>query len=312
MNMDNPQPNPNSDALSGGTPLGVLRKVDRLRAKIKARSAELGIVPDHDSTGHWYKFEGQRLKSVTYHLAILKDPGLMNWKMNRALEYVGENIKYSPNFKPNYWLEIKTIADFIEAAKQVPVTEFEGAGSIGKQVHDWRQEWFEALIEDKETAIPRDQFGQFDGAVISGCRGLMKFMKDTHYIPLATELYVADGKLGIGGTLDDIGLLPRFKDGNLTVFDLVLIDLKTSNIGDKEAYYAQVCLYLAMFKKLYKLHPKGSYILHLSKENGTYDLIPLHERCDIKKTTKWAKDVVKVSQGLDELKAGKKIKPRII
>lgn len=68
-----------------------------------------------------------------------------------------------------------------------------------------------------------------------------------------------------------------------------------------------------MFRKLYKMYPKGVYILHLSKENGTYNLIPLSDTLvDLRKTTEWAKKVVKVSQGLDELKESKKVKPRIL
>jgi len=284
---------PEKDALAGGTKLSTLKKIERLRAKIKARSLELNIQPDHDETGHWYGFNGKKYPSVTGRLKILKDEALFNWKMNIAVNSI------QSKWKPNQAYSQDLIDAIITEAKALPTITFESAGDVGRQVHDWREIWFQRLIDDNPIVTGFDNKEGDDGAVISARRGLKKFMSDTQYQPLATELYVADPKLGIGGTLDDIGLLND---------KLVLIDLKTSNIGDKESYYAQVCLYLAMFKKLYRLYPKGVYILHLSKENGTYDLIPLHERCNIAKTTRWAKQVVKVSQGLEELRESKKKK----
>lgn len=297
------------------------RQIAKLRAKIKARTAELNIKPLHDEKGHWYEYQGQKYPSVTNRIGILKDPSLMNWKMNRALEVVDAALtaykieaddpteteeefkvreaRLESIVKGNPIFHLGEIEQIIQDAKLAPQLEFEGAGDVGSQVHRWREAMFTEMINGKnhdEINIPvMDSL-----PVVSAIRAIDKFLKESGYIPLACELYLADHFLKLGGTLDDIGLIK----GNL-----VLIDLKTSNIAEKDSYYAQVCLYLHMFRKLYKMRPKGVYILHVSKENGFYDLIPLHERVDINKTIRWAKKVVEVSQGLDELREAKKVKP---
>jgi hypothetical protein len=268
------------------------RKVRKLREKIRLRSIELNIQPDHTQEGHFYKFNGQRFPSVTGRLQILKDPGIMNWKMNRAVDYISSQWNSVRQYDPT---QINAI---LTEAKLVPQKEFEGAGSIGTTVHGWREQWFKRLIEYNEDpkshrrAIAINQ----NSSIISACRAVERFAHECNYIPLACELYVADEILKTGGQVDDIG----FVNG-----ELCLVDLKTSNIGDKESYYAQVALYYFMFRKLYRLRPEKLKILHVSKQDGTYKLIDIP---DIQKTIQWAKKVVQVSQGLDEIKEAKKKK----
>lgn len=268
------------------------KKVSKLRAKIKARSLELGIATAHDNEGHWYVYQGRKYPSVTGRLSILKDQGLMNWKMNRALEYVQDYYNSSMELP-------EKIDEIIEKAKLVPQLEFEGAGDIGVDVHKWRQEVFNRVIDGKDwnfslhSSLPSNE-------VISACRAIEKFVVDTGYIPLATELPLVDPKLNLGGQLDDIGLIND---------QLCLIDLKTSNIGNKDSFYAQVCLYLYMFRKLYRLYPKKVFILHVSKTNGFYELIPLSDRINIPQTINWAKKVTEVAAGLDILRQAKKVQP---
>ncbi len=271
------------------------RKVRKMRAKLREKTLELAIQPDHDEFGHFYKFEGKRYPSVTGRLQILKDPGLMNWKMNRALDHIAQQIKYDAAKTPKYWLEIEDIAALLEAAKMVPQLEFEGAGNIGTIVHNWREDWFSNVIDKgfELSNIPALAPGS-DPRVQSATRAIQKFVKECNYMPVACELFVADHTLETGGQVDDIG----FVNG-----ELALVDLKTSNIGDKESYYAQVALYLFMFQKLYRVRPKKLYILHASKTDGTYKLITIP---DPPGTIKWAKKVVEVSKGLDLIKQSKK------
>jgi hypothetical protein len=270
------------------------KKIQKLRTKIKARTLQLGITMKSTPEGHIYTYKGVDYPSVTHHIQTLKDPGLMNWKMNKALEYIASQKTFLQTGIGN-----EALIQLLDQAKLAPQLEFEGAGDIGSNVHNVRQNWFSEWIDTGINPDPRTiaSTDLFQTETISALRALEKFVKDTGYVPLATELLLADPKLKIGGMLDDIGLING---------ELVLLDIKTSNIGNKDSYYAQVYLYLYMFRKLYKMYPKKVFILHLSKTNGLYNLISLTDRVDRKRTIAWAKKVVEVSQGLDELRETKR------
>jgi hypothetical protein len=274
-----------------GTPVSFLNRVEKLRNKIKTRTAELNIAPDHDENGHFYKFNGNRYPSVTGRLQILKDPSLQNWKMNKALEYVYTALS-SPQQPP--------LEQIIQEAKLVPQQEFEGAGDIGKQVHAWRESLFQRWIIEGINNSKIPPILDTNPQVVSGIRAIIKFLVDTHYTPLACELYLADEKLGIGGTADDIGIL----DGKVG-----FMDLKSANIGDKDSYFYQVALYVKMFEKLYGIRTMWHKILHVSKTDGTYKLIDIP---DIRKRIEEAKKIIKVSTFLENLREEKKKKAIII
>lgn len=266
------------------------RKVQKLREKIKLRTEELAIRPDHDEFGHWYRFGDQKYASVTGRLTLLKDPSIGTWRINRVLDYI----------KSNYTeFTEETIHLHIEKAKSVPQLEFEGAGSLGTAVHDWREAVFSKVIEGStweeawRVPVPNQDYVS-DSRFISACRAIKKFVEENDYRPVACELYVADHKLQTGGQVDDIG----FVNGVLS-----LVDLKTSNQGDKESYYAQTALYMHMFRQLYKIRPPRLSILHVSKTDGTYKLLEIKE---VTETIKWAKKVVEVGQGLERIKESKK------
>ena len=276
------------------------RKAWKLRRKIENTTLGLGIKTDHDETGHYYLFNGKRLPSVTAKLQILKDPSLANWKMNRALEYIKQNIG-------RLALKVAIKEDYesiFDEAKLAPQLEFEGAGDIGKAVHNWRENWFRDIIEngiDPELIpAPPNYPATPEPSVMSGCRAVNRFVKDTGYIPLACELFLADEKLNIGGTGDDIGLL----DGKVA-----FIDLKTSNIADKDSYFYQVALYVCMFERLYHIRTQVHKILHVSKTDGTYKLLDIP---DIRRRIREAKQIIKVDAFLAELREAKKKVPIVI
>lgn len=280
------------------------QRVAKLRSYIKEREAELNIQPDHDESGHYYKDSSSpRYPSVTAKLQILKDPALANWKMNRALWYVENELA---KWQLNSITTELDITAIIEGAKELPTTEFTNAGNIGSQVHAWREEKFKYIIEHGvpvATAMFGTPFSSSDPAVIAGCRGIQAFIQDTGYIPLACELALVDHELKLGGMVDDIGILPGKRNR------LVVIDLKTSNIGDKTSYYYQVALYFYMFWKLYKIKPQGAYILHVSKENGGFKLIELP---DIPQLIREAKYILKVNDAIDRVNASKVKEPIVI
>lgn len=272
-------------------------RVQNLRRKIQAKTQELGIEADHDDTGHYYKFNGVRYPSVTKKLAMLKDEGLMNWKMNRALEFLQDKaIEFQMGIGD------EKLKRFLQEAKLAPQQEFEGAGDVGRAVHDWREgafnQWIkEGWVED----VPLWEVSDDRPAVKSACAAIEHCVKDNNIQPLACELFVADEKLKIGGTLDDLWVasdLPKRKH------ETWLIDLKTSNIGNKNSYYMQVATYWAMFKRLYKIKIDRVFILHVSKTKyGAYKLIELkHPR----RYFQMAKSTYKLYDDIKELEELKK------
>jgi len=211
-----------------------------------------------------------------------------NWKLARAMDYIFQHFPEINN---------ENILEYLDKAKKAPQLEFENAGNIGREVHGWREEWFGRIIKGDE----RDSrlISSSSPPVISCCRAIQKFVSDYDYHPIACELYLADHKFKLGGTLDDIG----FVGGELS-----LVDLKTSNIGDKNSYFHQVALYYLMFWRLYKIRIKKFYILHVSKTDGTYNLIEIK---NMPQLIKEAKLVLKLSDALDRLTESKK-KERVV
>lgn len=289
------------------------KKIQNLRNKIAARTAELNIRPDHDNTGHYYLMGDQRYPSVTKKLGLIKDEGLMNWKMNRALEYMENDL--STNHKEEYVSEIN-ILELIQQAKLAPQLEFEGAGDIGSTTHGWREEWFQRWITEN-WIIPEIPYPTQDPRpeVKAGCEGIKRAIADLKAQPLACELRLADAILQLGGSLDDIWAVPvdsKIPDNSLgeggfkikRKWEIWLVDLKTSNIGNKNSYYMQVATYWHMFTKLYKIKIDKLFILHTSKTRfGEYELIPLKHP---KRYWQMAKNVYRLYDDMQELEQLKK------
>lgn len=257
------------------------------------------IIPAHTSEGHFYKVGDKLYGSVTGKLQVLKDPSLANWKMNRALDYVWNKLAL-PNQDS---FEIPNLEKTIAEAKNAPQEIFEDAGDIGTQIHDDRQKYFQDWIDKGErpelTNIQYPKTQQFpinidtDPRRISAFRALNKFCDDTGYIPVATELLLWSEKLGVAGTLDDLGII----NGKL-----VLCDLKSSN-QFKDTYFLQVAMYYQMLVERTGLKPRECFILKVSKENGTYELEYLK---DMRKLVKIAKAVLAVDEGFQFIKQSRK------
>lgn len=303
--------------------------VKKYRDLIKLRAPQIKL--DHDSKGHGYisPVGNERYKSVTFFTAMIKDPSLANYKMNRALDFLKSWFDIAP-FDGLRKVTPLGVEEILEQAKLAPESEFLNAGDVGTQTHAWRQQFFESWIESGKAQLSHAEIDanplpeNAAPEVISGCRAIKKFLKDTGYIPVACELPLVDDKLKVGGTIDDLGVFPNpytapydgdtpeFKGGYTLKFDpqLVFIDLKTSNQGKKPAYAYQVRgFYQGMIKNTLKLRPKKTYILHTSKENGTYQLIDL---TDMKFLESAAANLVLMSRQYDMVLDAFKPKVRVV
>ena len=267
------------------------------------------ITTAHNTEGHFYQRPGleKPYPSVNGKINIIKEKGLMDWKMNKALDYIFQNINI---ITPENQMEIR------DNAEMASVVELEEAGDIGTEIHNYRETIFKDWIrlgyrpKDFISYIPKDEE---DIRSVSAIGALEKFCKDYFYQPIVTEQYVYDDTLQLGGTLDDVGFiyLPVRPGTHGCDHDIIgdscikcelklkrylaLIDLKTSNYF-KNTYWIQVALYYHMFCRLTGLKLPIQMILKLDKYNRTYKIERLKE---IGNLVKISKDILKVSDGME-------------
>ncbi len=293
----------------------------QLRAHIYAAIPQGHVVSEHTDKEHFYRIGGGPLyPSVTGKLQHLKDEGLVNFKMNRALEYIFAHFKEFTD---------ANILEHIEMAEKMPADIFTDAGDVGTRIHDIREKIFADWIA---TGVRPASFAGFipehdpDVRVISAIAALEKFCTDKCYIPVVTELYVYSHALKTAGALDDLGLMrEEVRAGDpACVHDIlqepvrnvdrcikcdakwkwlfVLLDLKTSN-RFKDSYFFQVSMYYDMVRKLTGLKLDRSFILKLSKEDRSYKIEDLKRPA---KLAQYAKHIVRTNEGLELIKVLRK------
>lgn len=288
------------------------------------------IITAHTDKGHFYvsPTNPEPYHSVSYFTSFIKDPSLANWKMNRALDFIGNR------WTPGTSYEIAAINQIIEHASIAPEGEFKDAGSIGTQTHAWRQTFFQWWINSGKANLSDKLIDDIplpdncDPEVISGCRAIKRFLKETGAVPVACELPLVDDELKVGGTIDDLMVFPNeqkfyytsktviteddlqpgkvipidpLEGGYKTSFKpyLGFVDLKTSSQGKKPAYAFQVRgFYQRMIWKTFHVKPKKTAILHTSKADGTYKL---HDLTSMKFLEKDCADLVRLSRSWDKV-----------
>jgi hypothetical protein len=272
---------------------------DKIKKMISVAIPEGRVVTAHNEFGHFYKIvddlfpDGVTYPSVTGKLQILKDEGLINYKMNRALDHVFA-----------HWKEFTeaNIMELLDAASKTSADILEDAGDIGTTIHDAREEFFKEWIKlGRHPGVEAKEFlppDCVDIRAVSALRALDKFINDFNYVPLATELLVYDHKLKVGGMLDDLGFMTD-EAGNRK---FVLMDIKSSN-QFKDHYFFQVALYYYMFYRLTKLRPQRCFILKLSKTDGTYKIEDLYRPSTL---ASYARSMVRTHNGLGYIRSLRK------
>lgn len=331
-------------------------KAEAIRARIQEILPEGRVVARHNANGHFYQVvdsldptdevTGPIYPSVTGKLQILKDEGLINYKMNRAVDSLREFISSSYK-KLSEDNSMVMIGEACDRAKRVSQDILEDAGDVGTRIHNLREKIFNQWIE---TGIRPTDFPNFipvedkDVRVISALRALEKFCIEKDYIPVKCELLVYSHKLKTAGTLDDLGLMRQelrqpdhecdhtsvdlfnkqestivitqsgkhtcLKCGYQYRYEFVLMDLKTSN-QFKDHYFFQVCLYWWKFWQIVgkEWKPERCFILKVSKEDGTYKIE------DLKKPSKlaeFARAMIKTNEGVEFIKSLRKDNQRTV
>jgi hypothetical protein len=267
-------------------------KAAELRALILEKLPPGTVIPRHTEKDHFYEVPrvNRTYPSVTGKLQVLKDEGLINYKMNRALEYV--SVHRSEMVDPERAMQILD-----EASKESDVV-LRDAGEIGTIIHDAREAYFNEWVKTGERPTDLRQFipaHVTDRRAISGLRGVEKFCIEQKYQPVISELYLYDEGWETAGALDDIGLMGDEET-------IVLLDLKSSN-RFKTPYFLQVSMYWSMFSMLTGVIPEKVLILKVSKDDGTYKL---EELKDLPKLVEYAGHMLKMNEGLDFIEGMRK------
>lgn len=273
--------------------------VRQVRERIDHALPPGAVVPMHTAEGHFYRApSGNTYPSVTGKLGAVKDESIQNWNMNEALRFVEQNLfKVIEDGKVN----VSKAMDLFAEAQKVPRGLLYEAGDIGTKVHDRREKYFQAWIDSGET-VTRPSIQDFinkddDPRIAAGMLGLEKFLNDTGYIPIRTEVMVYSDKYQVGGMLDDIGLMRNGKNWQLT-----LMDVKTSN-QMKAHYWLQVALYHMMFRDITGIRPEHNIILKLNKDLPEYKIEVIE---DMRRVVAGAKHVLDVYDTMEFIKGKRK------
>lgn len=289
-----------------------------LRAQILAKLPEGTVIPRHTEKEHFYHVPSinKTFPSVTGKLQILKDEGLINYKMSRALEYV--SVHRDEMIDPERAMQV------LDEASQESDKVLRDAGDIGTIIHEARERYFEDWVKTGERPTDLKKFipaHVTDRRAISGLRGVERFCIEHKYQPIISELYLYDEAWETAGSLDDIGLMScpirvgkdpncpgSHDDGECPMCDgifeqkIVLLDLKSSN-RFKPHYFYQVGMYWSMFSSLTGIIPERVLILKTSKEDGTYKL---EEITQLPKIVEYATHLIKTNEGLAFVEAMRK------
>lgn len=258
------------------------------------------VVPQHTGDGHFYGTpSGSVYPSVTGKLGAVKDESIQNWSLNQAVKYIEDNL---PNIVADGKINLVKALEMFDSAKKEPRVQLQAAGDIGTQVHDRREKYFQYWIDSDTISGPRPPIQLFmkagdDPRLTAGMIALNKFLTDTNYIPIRTEVMVYSDKYKVAGMLDDIGIMQKNGKWHLT-----LLDLKTSN-QMKAHYWLQVALYHLMFYELTGLRPSISCILKVNKDYPSYKL---EEITNIRRVIAGAKNVLKVDASMQFIKGCRK------
>lgn len=324
-------------------------KAEEIRNRVKEVLWDGVVIPRHNENGHFYEIRdteelrgfkveeedgssfiaGPVYPSVTGKLQRLKDEGLVNYKMNRAIEYVFNHYKDFTD---------ANVMEHLDLAKRVSQDILRDAGDIGTRIHDMREKIFREWIN---TGIRPTRFESFippeeeDVRTISAMRALEKFCIEKDYIPVELELRVYSHELKTAGSLDDIGLMrdvlkegdkdcphavehimKSVRSGNHTCLNcgykyrymFVLMDLKSSN-QFKDHYFFQVALYWKFFTNLTGLKPEMCFILKVSKEDGTYKIEDLKRPA---KLAQYATALIKTDEGVEFIKTLRKDNQKVV
>lgn len=295
------------------------------------------ILSKHDDNGHHYLHvpTNQLFDSVTTQMAgVVDNPHLKVWASTLAVEYMANTLTFNPDMLKDSLAMAKLQEESIMQHRD----SFEDAGGIGtighESVEKYTLEWM--ATGKQPTQLEKFISGQ-DSREWAILRSAIQFFNDYYFLPVASELLVANLKDKYAGTLDCLGFILLISESNRTClgrerhtfwaysttdwrkracihcnfkadYKFALIDYKTSNsIAHKPTYCAQVSAYSKAFQSMTGLKTDLLVIVRLDKKQARYEPIRVIDRNDcykafllMKKLSKWLRMKVDHAEPLFE------------
>lgn len=260
------------------------KKANRIK-KIIAEKVTGKIIPRHDDNGHHYEFVGLNsvVDSVTMILQMIEKEHIRYWAVKKGIEWLGLADRWKRLFSgPVVDIKDPERKELLRGAQLAHKDNTADAANVGRQAHlaveNYINMWIKHGVKPPDirllfkTKEGRDPFGYYleehdktiveaDLRSIAAARAIEKLFNERNIIPIAAEILV--GIPGVSaGTLDFLCLL----DG-----ELAIIDFKTSNFVDDQAYPLQVSAYEAFLRFMTGLRIKRLRIIKMSKDQAKFE-----------------------------------------
>jgi len=180
------------------------------------------VVLTFDPDKHIYRVNGEVVYGVTSICGVLDKPALMYWAVNKALEYVDDNMPVG------MVLDEVNKSRILKEAKTAHRRISSEAADIGTIVHDWLETWVNSKINKMpEPSLP------INAEVRRGVETALAWFSKRDVEFISSERKLFSRLFSYAGTLD----VECIVDGKRTV-----IDFKTSS-GIYPEYFIQTSAY---------------------------------------------------------------------
>lgn len=235
-------------------------------------------IGSHTTDTDTVKLVGQTVDGVTSVLKALDKPALIGWAVNKAVEYIDNNLKTGIPID-----EIQKM-DLLENAKKAHRQFSQRAADIGTLAHAWCEGYVKARISDLPLpSLPSNEM------LLNIVNNFLEWEKRKNVIFKQSEKKLYSKKYNIAGTTD---LLAVINGKN------VLLDIKTST-GIWNEYWLQLAAYRCALEEEYpSITVSHCGIIRLGKD-GSFETQELN---DYEKNIKAFAGTLDVYRRLKEMK----------
>ena len=225
--------------------------------KFKLYNGEIELCFDSDT--HTYTVGEDIIYGVTSIVGVLNKPALMYWAVNKAVEYMDNNLKVGVVVD-----EINKV-NLLKEAKSAHRIHKETAGNIGTLTHDWLESYIKAGI----NKLPRPEL-PVNKELRTGVETVLEWVKKFKVKFISSERKVYSKKHKYAGTLDAEATI----NGQLAV-----IDFKTSS-GIYPEYFLQTSAYVKALEEETGNKYKYTVIVKIPKNGGEF-MYSKNEKIDL-------------------------------
>lgn len=207
-----------------------------------------------DDGSHIYQVNGKQVYGVTNIVRIIDKPALRYWAVNKAIEYIGANLKAGVS------LDEIQIKNLLNEAKIAHTKSTTGAADLGSLIHEWIEKFLKAGLS--KQPLPKKPINK---EMKNAIEGFLDWSKQHKVKFISSERKIYSRKHKYAGTLDAEAVV----DGKATI-----IDFKTGNALYPESFL-QAAAYLSAREEEDKTACEGGIkIIRLAKGDKEKAITP--------------------------------------